>query len=152
MARTSRQAKIIELINKNEIDTQDELVGALKDAGFLVTQATISRDIKDLGLFKVAGEQKKYRYAIVEGDGRGYAGKINTIFKESVLSVVAVCNQVVVRTLRGVASIIAAVIDKQSIPNVLGIVNGEDTVLLIAADAREAAGIVERFKEFMTTL
>lgn len=152
MARTSRQSKIIELINKFEIDTQDELVTALKDAGFDVTQATISRDIKDLGLFKVAGEQKKYKYAIVEGDNHGYAGKINNIFKESVLSVVAVSNQVIIRTLRGVASIISAVIDKQSLPNVLGIVNGDDTILLIAGDAKEADGIVTRLKEFMTTI
>lgn len=152
MARTSRQAKIIEIINKFEIDTQDELVSALKDAGFKVTQATISRDIKDLGLFKVAGEQKKYKYAIVEGDSHGYAGKINTIFKESVLSVAAVCNQVVVRTLRGVANIIASVIDKQTITGVMGIVYGDDTVLLISADSKSAEGVMERVKEFMTTL
>lgn len=152
MARTSRQAKIIEIINKFEIDTQDELVVALKDAGFNVTQATISRDIKDLGLFKVAGEQKKYKYAIVEGDSHGYAGKINTIFKESVLSVTAACNQVVIKTLKGVANVIGSVIDKLSIATVLGIVYGEDTILLITPDNAGADIAVEKIKEFMITL
>ncbi len=152
MARTARQAKIIEIINKSEIDTQDELVNALKDAGFKVTQATISRDIKDLGLFKVAGEKKKYKYAIVEGDNHGYAGKINTIFKESMLSVVAVNNQVVVKTLKGVANVIGSVIDKLTISQVLGVVYGDDTILLITENAESANIVVERIKEFMTTL
>lgn len=152
MARTTRQAKIIEIINREEIDTQDELVNALNEAGFKVTQATISRDIKDLGLFKVAGDKKKYKYAIVEGDNHGYAGKINTIFKESMLSIKAVSNQVVVKTLKGVANVIGSVFDKLAIAQVLGICYGDDTILLIAEDSESAQIVVERIKEFMVTI
>jgi len=152
MARTTRQTKIIEIINKFEIDTQEELVSALKTAGFNVTQATISRDIKDLGLFKVAGEQKKYRYAIVEGDSHGYAGKINTIFKESVLNMIIVTNNVVLKTLRGVASIIATVLDKQSIPGVIGILSGDDTVLILTGDSKSAENVLARIKEFSSSI
>ena len=152
MAMTTRQAKIIEIINREEIDTQDELVNALNEAGFKVTQATISRDIKDLGLFKVAGDKKKYKYAIVEGDNHGYAGKINTIFKESMLSIKAVSNQVVVKTLKGVANVIGSVFDKLAIAQVLDICYGDDTILLIAEDSESAQIVVERIKEFMVTI
>ena len=65
MARSVRQSKIIEIISNNEIETQDELVNALKDAGFDITQATISRDIKELGLIKIVGNSKKYKYAFI---------------------------------------------------------------------------------------
>lgn len=152
MARTARQAKIIEIINQSEVDTQDELVSALKEAGFKVTQATISRDIKDLGLFKVAGEQKKYKYAIVEGDSHGYAGKMNTIFKESVLSVNAVNNFVVIKTLKGLANIVSSVIDKLAIASILGVTYGDDTILIITANDDSAENVLAKIKEFMINL
>lgn len=149
MARSSRQAKIIEIINKDEIDTQEELVIALKQAGFDVTQATISRDIKELGLFKVAGEQKKYKYAIVENDNLAYVNKINNLFKEIVLNACTISNQVVIKTLKGSVEIVAEVIDRLAMTNVLGCVFGTDTVLVITENEFSAKLVLSRINEIL---
>ena len=149
MARSSRQAKIIEIINKDEIDTQEELVIALKQAGFDVTQATISRDIKELGLFKVAGEQKKYKYAIVENDNLAYVNKINNLFKEIVLNASSISNQVVIKTLKGSVEIVAEVIDRLAMTNVLGCVFGTDTVLVITENEFSAKLVLSRINEIL---
>ena len=149
MARSSRQAKIIEIINKDEIDTQEELVIALKQAGFDVTQATISRDIKELGLFKVAGEQKKYKYAIVENDNLAYVNKINNLFKELVLNACTISNQVVIKTLKGSIEIVAEVIDRLAMTNVLGCVFGTDTVLVITENEFSAKLVLSRINEIL---
>ena len=149
MARSSRQAKIIEIINKDEIDTQEELVIALKQAGFDVTQATISRDIKELGLFKVAGEQKKYKYAIVENDNLAYVNKINNLFKELVLNACTISNQVVIKTLKGSVEIVAEVIDRLAMTNVLGCVFGTDTVLVITENEFSAKLVLSRINEIL---
>lgn len=149
MARSSRQAKIIEIINKDEIDTQEELVIALKQAGFDVTQATISRDIKELGLFKVAGEQKKYKYAIVENDNLAYVNKINNLFKEIVLNASTISNQVVIKTLKGSVEIVAEVIDRLAMTNVLGCVFGTDTVLVITENEFSAKLVLSRINEIL---
>ena len=84
MARNSRQSKILELISLKEIETQDELVKELKDADYDVTQATISRDIKELGLIKIMSESKKYKYAIVNTTTQTLSNKCLTIYKECV--------------------------------------------------------------------
>ena len=149
MARSSRQAKIIEIINKDEIDTQEELVIALKQAGFDVTQATISRDIKELGLFKVAGEQKKYKYAIVENDNLAYVNKINNLFKELFLNACTISNQVVIKTLKGSVEIVAEVIDRLAMTNVLGCVFGTDTVLVITENEFSAKLVLSRINEIL---
>ena len=149
MARSSRQAKIIEIINKNEIDTQEELVTALKKSGFNVTQATISRDIKELGLFKVSGEQKKYKYAIVENENLGYVNKINNLFKDVVISAQAIMNQVVIKTIKGSAGIVAEVVDRLAMTNVLGCVFGVDTVLVITESEISAKLVLARINEIL---
>lgn len=149
MARSVRQSKIIEIINKQEIETQDELVEALKDAGFSITQATISRDIKELCLFKVAGEKKKYKYAFVDNDDRTFTTKANEIYKSVVLSVVTISNQVIVKTVRGTTDAVATVIDRLSITAVLGIVTGEDTVLVIAESENSAMQIKQRLENML---
>ncbi|MBR2874849.1 MAG: arginine repressor, partial [Clostridia bacterium] len=87
MARTARQSKILEIISANAIDTQEELVLRLKLEGYSVTQATISRDIKELGLTKVLSEDGKYRYVQVDGKEQKISGKIVNMFRESVISV-----------------------------------------------------------------
>lgn len=138
MARSVRQSKIIEIINKQEIETQDELVTALKQAGFNVTQATISRDIKELCLFKIAGENKKYRYAFVESEDKNLSSKTNEIYRNVVLSITQVLNQVLVKTIKGTTEAVANVVDKLAISSVLGCVTGYDS-LLVVTDSEESA-------------
>lgn len=149
MARSVRQSKIIEIINKQEIETQDELVEALKQAGFKVTQATISRDIKELCLFKISGETKKYRYSFVDNEDRTISSKTNDVFKNVVLSVTPVFNQVLVKTIRGTSESVALVVDKLGMSSVIGCVSGSDALLIVTDSSESAVEVCERLNELL---
>ncbi len=131
MARSARQSKILEIISTKEIETQDELARELKNANFEITQATISRDIKELGLTKILSSSGKYKYCFVGSDEQVISNKYITIFKESVISVKLALNLVVVKTMKGLGGAIASFVDKLNISELLGAVNGDDTVMLI---------------------
>ncbi len=131
MARSARQSKILELISTKEIETQDELARELKNAGFEITQATISRDIKELGLTKILSSSGKYKYCFVGSDEQVVSNKYISIFKEAVISVKPAMNLVVVKTMKGMASAIVSFVDKLNIAELMGAVNGDDTVMLI---------------------
>lgn len=139
MARSTRQSKILELISTKEIETQDELVTCLRNANFDITQATISRDIKELGLIKIlSSETGKYKYALMESNEQTISNKYISIFKEAVISINAVQNLCVLKTIKGMASAICSFIDKLNIKSVLGAVNGDDTVMIILPSSRDA--------------
>lgn len=132
MARSSRQSKILELISLHEIETQDELVSHLKAANYDVTQATISRDIKELGLIKILSQETgKYKYAIVETNEGVVSNKNIIIFKESVISVKVAQNLCVIKTIKGMASAICGLVDKLNLDSLMGAVNGDDTIMVI---------------------
>ncbi len=152
MARTIRQSKIIEIINKQEIETQDELVKALRAEGFNVTQATISRDIKELCLFKISGEKKKYRYAFVESEYKNLNSKTNEVYRNVVLAINQLLNQVVVKTIKGTAEAVAGVIDKMAMTTILGCVAGQDTVLVITTSENDAIEVKERLTEMLNNI
>ena len=149
MPRNARQSMLIDIISNNEIETQEELVNALCDSGFEVTQATISRDIKELGLIKIVGNSKKYKYAIVGGDERIDAAKIANIFKEAVFWVKEAGNLVVVKTLKGTAPAISNYIEKLSLDHALGCVYGDDTVMLISDDITKVNCMANKLKEIL---
>ena len=133
MARNSRQSKILELISTYEIDTQEDLASKLRACQFEVTQATVSRDIKELGLIKIlSNESGKYKYAIAETNQ--ISNKYIYILRDAVISLKLVKNFVVMKTLKGFASGICSVIDKLGIEDLLGATCGEDTGLLVFAD------------------
>ena len=116
MARSSRQSKILEIISAKEIETQDELVAELRKLNYDITQATISRDIKELGLIKILSDSKKYKYAYVDSSEQQVSNKYLGIFKESIISVKAVKNLVVIKTLKGVSSAVSNCIeDRKSV-------------------------------------
>lgn len=131
MARSARQSKILELISTKEIETQDELARELKNANFDITQATISRDIKELGLTKILSSSGKYKYCFVGSDEQVISNKYITIFKESVISVKVAMNLVVIRTMKGLGAGLSSFVDKLNINELMGAVNGDDTVMLI---------------------
>ena len=120
MARNSRQSKILEIISQNEIETQEELVDALKQAKFDVTQATISRDIKELGLIKILSDSKKYKYAIVSSSVQTISNKNLAILKECIISLKTAMNLLVVKVMKGTASFVSALIDQLGIAQILG--------------------------------
>ena len=142
MARSARQSKILELISTKEIETQDELARELRNANFEITQATISIDIKELGLTKILTNSGKYKYAIVGSDEQQISNKFVSIFREAVISAKAVLNIVVVKTLKGMGEGVCSFIDKLNLIELVGAVNGDDTVMLIFPTAAYAADAV----------
>ena len=149
MLRSARHAKILEIITTQEIETQEELCAELERQNIVVTQATISRDIRDLRLFKVAGIEKKYRYTyITEGESE-ISPKMRSLFRDCVISVKAAQNLVVVKTLAGNGANAGAVVDKLNHEEVVGSVAGDDTLLIVCVDNECAALVVERIKDFI---
>ena len=144
MLRSARHAKILELISQKEIETQEELCAELNRLNYVVTQATISRDIRDLRLFKVAGAEKKYRYAYINEEENGISSKMRGLFRECVLSVRAAQNLVVVKTLSGNGANAGAVIDKFDHEEIVGTVAGDDTLLIVCVNEQAAASAVEK--------
>lgn len=138
MARNSRQAKVLELIANKEIETQEDLVNELKNAGYEVTQATISRDIKELALIKIATDSGKYKYATIATGSTTASTKVSGLFKQCVLSIKKAMNLVVVKTLKGTAEMAASYLDQLAITEVLGVTFGTDTVMLITDDIEDA--------------
>ncbi len=148
MARNARQMKILELISKNIIETQDELATELTQAGFNVTQATISRDIKELGLIKVTAQDGKQKYSKEAAD-HGVAGKIVNLFKNAVLSIDYALNIVVIKTLSGSASTAGLMVDKLSNADILGCVAGDDTVMVVTRNESVAKSVVFALNEII---
>ena len=147
MTRVSRHAKILELINEKEIETQEELAEELNRLGYLITQATVSRDINELGLIKVAGVNKKYRYAYVDGKEHKISNKIINLFRECVVSIKSVNNLIVVKTMNGCGSQAGTMVDKLNMPEILGSVAGDDTLLVIARSDGDVPAVLEKFDE-----
>ena len=150
MARSSRQSKILEIISVKEIETQDELARELKNANFEITQATISRDIKELGLTKILGSSGRYKYAPVGTAEQTVSNKYITILKESVISVRSALNLVVVKTLKGLSSSICSFIDKLNLTELMGATYGEDTVMLIFPSTSLALDAVETLNDMLS--
>lgn len=131
MTRSARQSKILELISQNVIETQYELIEALQSEGFDVTQATVSRDIKELGLLKVQDAAGHYKYATQARVEPKLSGKRMTVLREAVVSVVTAENLVVVRTIDDSAAAVAGAIEQLALEKVLGVLADRSTVLII---------------------
>jgi len=149
MARNSRQSKILELISLQEIETQEELVSALRDAEFDVTQATISRDIKELGLIKILTDSKKYKYAVVSSTTQALSNKCLNIFKECIISVKSASNLTIVKAIKGTAGMVSNLIDQLSLSQILGCTYGDDTVLIVTADEEDAYFVKDKLNALL---
>ena len=150
MARNSRQSKILELISLQEIETQEELVSALRDANFDVTQATISRDIKELGLIKILTDSKKYKYTVVNSSVQALSTKCLNIFKECVISVKSAMNLTVVKVINGTAGMVSGLIDQLAISQILGCTYGDDTVMIITNDQDDAYFVRDKLESLLS--
>ncbi len=149
MLRSARHAKILEIISRKEIETQEELCAELNAMNLLVTQATISRDIRDLHLFKVAGIEKKYRYAYINDGESEISPKMKSLFRDCLVSVRAAKNLVVVKTLTGNGANAGAVVDKLNYEGIVGSVAGDDTLLIVCETDEAANSVVCRINEFL---
>ena len=146
--KNERQAKILEIIKAEPIETQEQLQQSLFDLGLHCTQATISRDIKQLHLIKEPIGQGKYRYAIsIQRKRLNIADKLRTILRESIVNVNYAQNLVVIKTMSGLAGAAAKALDSMRIGGVLGTVAGDDTVLLVLQDTESASNLCDEIAE-----
>ncbi|MCD8355803.1 MAG: arginine repressor [Clostridia bacterium] len=145
-----RQAKILELIEHNEIETQEELSTRLRSLGYDTTQATVSRDIKDLRLIKILSPSGKYRYATSTQEAEtSFVSRLQNIFRECVTGVDAAQNIVVIKTLPALGSAAAMAIDAMRIPNAVGSISGDDTVFIAMRDNESALEFCEETKNML---
>lgn len=150
MTKNLRQNKIIDIITKNEIDTQEELTKMLIDSGFNVTQATVSRDIKELGLIKVQGNARKHKYAVSNFKENGeHDDKFLNLFRNCVVDIIRAQNLVVVKTLGGNGNSAGVLVDKLKFEEIVGSVAGDDTLLIVTHSINDAENVVEALKRLL---
>lgn len=147
--KTVRQVAILDIIEKNDIETQEELADALRERGIKVTQATVSRDIKELRLLKVLTPMGTYKYATADKAENGLSERFIRILAESLLSVAASENLIVAKTLNGSANVAAEALDSLHWSEILGTIAGDNTILLIIRSREEVPGVVNRIQEMM---
>ena len=147
--KTVRQVAILDIIEKNDIETQEELADALRQRGIKVTQATVSRDIKELRLLKVLTPMGAYKYATADKAENGLSERFIRMLAESLLSVAASENLIVVKTLNGSANVAAEALDSLPWPEILGSIAGDNTILLVIRSQADVPGVVGRIQEMM---
>ena len=148
--KTDRQSMILEIIEKEDVDTQEQLQQRLQEQGVRSTQATISRDIKQLHPIKEPVGHGQYRYTVSSQRNRlNVADKLRTIFRESIISVDFAQNIVVIKTMAGLANAAAAALDGMDVPDMVGTLAGDDTALLVMKDLEAARGFCEDIHEML---
>ncbi len=147
--KKQRQNKLIEFINEHAIETQEELQKALCDAGFNVTQATVSRDIKELRIVKALDSAGRYRYTVANASTGGKDVRYSDIFSNSVIKVDFAMNDVVIKCHPGMAQGACAALDNMFSDMVLGTLAGDDTILAITSSEKAAKALFEKLSEFI---
>jgi transcriptional regulator of arginine metabolism len=148
--KTQRQAKILEIVTTRDVETQEQLLQELQDAGFYSTQATISRDIKELRIVKELTSFGTYRYTTSSREVSGtFSTRLNTIFRECVTGFDYAQNIVVIHTLPGLASAAGSAVDAMSMSFVLGTLAGDDTVIIVMRDTNSAAAFCSEIKNLL---
>ena len=147
--KTVRQVAILDIIEKQDIETQEDLAEALRKRGINVTQATVSRDIKELRLLKVLSAGGVYKYATADKAEHGLSDRLIRMLTDSVLSITSANNLIVVKTLSGSANVAAEALDSLHWSEVLGTLAGDNTILMIIRSNEEVPMIITRIQELM---
>ena len=142
--KTKRQAKMLELIQKNDIETQEELSDYLEKEGFQVTQATVSRDIRELKLTKVAMSNGRQKYVALQETGEDMSRKYKRVFHDGFVSMDVAQNILVIKTVSGMAMAVAAAIDAMHMYEILGCIAGDDTIMCACKSSELAEGVMEK--------
>ena len=150
MMKNNRQAMILEIISQENIETQEQLLTKLQERGINSTQATISRDIKQMHLIKQPAGQGVYKYAVSDNRNRlNFAEKLRTIFRESITSIDYAQNIVVIKTMPGLASAACSALDNMDLTYMVGSLAGDDTAFLLMKDTEAAETFCEEIKEML---
>lgn len=145
----NRHAKIVELVNKNNIETQEELAERLNQEGFQVTQATVSRDIRDLKLTKVPTESGRQKYAILQTTKNALIEKYMRILKDGYHSMDMAQNMLVIKTVSGMAMAVAAAIDELQWNEVVGCIAGDDTIFCAIRSVEETVEVMAKIRKIV---
>ncbi|MBS6185054.1 MAG: arginine repressor [Clostridium celatum] len=148
--KSKRHSKILEIINDNDIETQEELAEALKQAGYDVTQATVSRDIKLLKLVKMQSTSGKYKYISSAKEERDINDKLYSILKNAAIEVEQVDKFVVVKTLTGAASAAAEAIDTLYSNDVAGTIAGDNTIFVLVRTDEKALELISKIRNMIS--
>ena len=148
--KMERHSKIVELIGKYEIETQEELAERLNEAGFNVTQATVSRDIRELKLTKIRAENGKQRYVVLEGPKLTSAIKFIRILKDGFVSMDMAQNILVIKTVSGMAMAVAAALDAIQFSEIVGCIAGDDTIMCAIRSVDDTIIVMEKIKKMVS--
>ncbi len=146
--KLERHSKIVELIGKYEIDTQEELAERLREAGFTVTQATVSRDIRELKLTKVSMDNGRQRYTVMQSQD-SHADKYIRILQDGFLSMDRAQNILVIKTVGGMAMAVAASLDAMRMHELVGCIAGDDTVMCAVRTIEDTINLMERIRKMI---
>ncbi|EKQ58220.1 MULTISPECIES: arginine repressor [unclassified Clostridium] len=149
--KSKRHTKILEIIGSREIETQEDLADALKNEGFDVTQATVSRDIKNLKLIKVQSTNGKSKYVVSTGEQKNIIDRLSNILANTVLSVENVDKMVVIKTITGSAPITAEAIDNLESADIAGTVAGDNTIFILVRSIESAEDLVDKIRKRMSS-
>lgn len=147
--KKNRQEKLLELISRYEIETQEELIQKLQENGFDVTQATVSRDIRELNIAKMTTGKGRYRYVLPRRIEDASGVKFSAALIESIVSVNNAGNLVVLKTYPGLASAVAGGIDRMRLHQILGCVAGDDTIVVVTADTESAEALCKQVRDLL---
>ncbi len=150
--KKNRQEKMLELISRYEIETQDELISRLREHGYDVTQATVSRDIRELNIAKMTTGRGTYRYCLPKRAAAGTGMKFSTTLIDSIINVDYACNLIVIKTYPGLANAVAVGIDHMNLPQVLGCVAGDDTIMMAVRDEESAKLISDQLHDLLRSI
>lgn len=147
--KTNRQSKIIEIIQKNEVETQDELSALLEKDGFRVTQATVSRDIRELKLTKIPTAAGRQKYAVITDAPENLSKKYERVLREGFLSMDMAQNILVIKTVSGMASAVCAAIDAMKMREIVGSIAGDDTIMCAIRTVDDTYAVMKKIRRIV---
>ena len=147
--KTNRQSKIIEIIQKNEVETQDELSALLEKDGFRVTQATVSRDIRELKLTKIPTAGGRQKYAVITDAPETLSKKYERVLREGFLSMDMAQNILVIKTVSGMASAVCAAIDAMKMREIVGSIAGDDTIMCAIRTVDDTYAVMKKIRRIV---
>ena len=150
--KLKRHTKILELIHEYEIETQEELAQRLEEAGFKVTQATVSRDIRELCLTKVANKKGRSVYAVLQGQNPNLSEKYSRVLRDAFVSMDTSQNILVIKTVPGMAMGVAAALDELKFSEIIGSIAGDDTVISVIKTADQSLLVMEKLRKILEKL
>ncbi len=149
--KEQRQSKILSLIQKSEIETQEDLAEALKNEGFSITQATVSRDIRELKLTKVATKAGGQKYVSLSNVEQQVSEKVIRVFKDAFVNIDYAGNTIVIRTLVGMGNAVAAAVDAFNMEEIIGTLAGDDTIFCLVKHEDHIKAVIDQFKDILNS-